>query len=269
MADNNITPEADSETEADNHQDQSQTDTKSKSNFLKSILDLARKAANSKAGPIALLILAFSTLCFGCFSCSAIIAFPNSEPEEVEVTVVVTKEVEVASVEEAEPVEIEVTREVTVEVPYPVTVTPTPGPSPTPTTTPTMTITPTATITPSPTVTPTLTPTEDVRSLYSEIDVRELTSYADSHLGEKVKLRGQVFNIGEDFFQINVRVPGGSTYDTDPVIISYLTITLPPGLYERTNVIVYGTVMGTWEGTNAFGGAIVQPWVDAEIIEFQ
>lgn len=102
---------------------------------------------------------------------------------------------------------------------------------------------------------------------YETIDIRELDAYTDDHVGEKIRLEGTVFNIGEDFFQINVRKPGGSTWDTIPVIITYLTIEKPRGVYEDTRIRVYGEVMGRLEGTNAFGGAISQVWVDAEMIE--
>lgn len=234
-------------------------------NTFNAVLNLSEKVASSKAGPLVLLVLILMTLCFGCSLIASIGS--SSSSEKAEVTVIITKEVEVTRIAEAEPVEV--TREITVEVPFPVTSTASPGPSPTPTMTFTPTITSSPTITPSPTVTPSVTPTEDVRSLYEEIDVRELTSYANNHIGKMVILRGVVFNIGEDFFQINVQIPGGSRYDTDPVIISYLGISLPTGLYENTNVTIYGTVMGTLESTNAFGATIVQPWVDAAIIELR
>jgi hypothetical protein len=131
--------------------------------------------------------------------------------------------------------------------------------------TPTVTLTPTRTLAPTKTLPPTRTP--DPRSLYSTIDIRELDAYTDNHIGENVKLEGEVFNIGSDFFQINVRKPGGSSWDTIPVIVSYTSITLPPGIYDDTNVVIYGLVMGKMEGTNAFGGTISQIWVDAAIIE--
>jgi len=95
-----------------------------------------------------------------------------------------------------------------------------------------------------------------------------LVSYTDKYLFEKVKLTGTVFNIKADFFQINVRIPGGSQWDTEAVVITYYGITtLPSGIYKDTTVVVYGTVMGRMEGTNAFGATISQLHVDAEIIE--
>lgn len=140
-----------------------------------------------------------------------------------------------------------------------------PNVSPTPSSTPTITFTPSKTSAPTRTFTATRTP--DVRSLYSAVDIRELDAYPDDHVGENVKLEGEVFNIGDDFFQLSVRKPGGSSYDTIPVIVTYFTITRPPGIYEDSNVTTYGVVMGTQEGTNAFGGAISQLWIDAAIIE--
>ena len=82
-----------------------------------------------------------------------------------------------------------------------------------------------------------------------------------------VKLEGKVFNVGTDFFQINVRKPGGSAYDTIAVTVTYLVITRPSGIYEDTNVTIYGMVFGRQEGTNAFGATISQLWIDAAIIE--
>lgn len=119
--------------------------------------------------------------------------------------------------------------------------------------------------TPRPTRTSIPTRTPDPRTLYSTIDIRELESYANNHIGERVRLRGQVFNIGDDYYQIWVDKPG--SYLDVAVIITYIGIVPPAGIYEDTYITVYGVVMGTMEGTNAFGGTIRQPWVDAEIIE--
>jgi len=149
----------------------------------------------------------------------------------------------------------------------------TPGPTDTPSTTPTITRTPTKTLVPTRTPIPTRTPlptrTPDPRSLYSVIDIRQLDAYPDNHIGELIRLDGRVFNIGQDFFQIMVRKPGGYSWDTVAVIITYIGTTLPRGLYEDTNVRVYGKVMGSMEGTNAFGATIRQPWVNADIVELR
>lgn len=152
-------------------------------------------------------------------------------------------------------------------------VTPTPSDTPTPSLTPTASKTPTRTLTPSRTPTPTRTRTPtrtpDPRLEYAVVDIRELDAYTDNHILEQVKLTGRVFNTGLDFFQIMVRKPGGSYYDTIPVVITYTGIPRPAGIYEDTVVVVYGLVMGRQEGTNALGGTISQLWIDADIIDIQ
>jgi hypothetical protein len=137
--------------------------------------------------------------------------------------------------------------------------------SPTISNTPTITFTPSKTPTPTKTSPPTKTP--DPRTLYNVIDIRELDGYTDDHIGKLVKIEGKVFNVGTDFFQVNIRKPGGSAYDTIPVVVTYLVIARPPGIYEDTNVIIYGTVFGRQDGTNAFGASISQLRIDAAIIE--
>lgn len=121
---------------------------------------------------------------------------------------------------------------------------------------------PTSTATPLPTSTP------DQRELYSEIDIRELESYADNYIGEKLKIRGEIFNIFTDGLQIWVNKPGGNRFDRVAIIISWLDDDiLPPQLYEGTWITVYGIGAGTIDGTNAYGGTITQPLIFAEIIE--
>jgi hypothetical protein len=132
------------------------------------------------------------------------------------------------------------------------------------------TYTPEPTLTPKPTLTPspTFTPTPDPRLSYGDIDLRELDTYPKNHIGEKIKLRGSVFNIfdtGGGFLSIPVfQLEIGSVI----VVVSGLgDVEVPEGIYEGTWITVYGTVVGTFEGTNAFGGTIVQPEIDADIIE--
>lgn len=127
-----------------------------------------------------------------------------------------------------------------------------------------------ATLEPTPTVTPTPTATPDPRSEYSEIDIRELESYADDHYGEKVKIYGEVFNIraSENYLQMWVQKPGGSSFDTVAVIIGWDdSFEFPDGIYNDTYITVYGLAAGTLEGTNSLGGAIEQPFIVAEIID--
>ncbi|MER3513079.1 MAG: hypothetical protein C4310_00580, partial [Chloroflexota bacterium] len=59
-----------------------------------------------------------------------------------------------------------------------------------------------------------------------------MESYANNHIGERVRLRGQVFNVGAGYYQIWVAKPG--SYFDVAVIITYMGIVPPPGIYEDT-----------------------------------
>ena len=123
---------------------------------------------------------------------------------------------------------------------------------------------------PTPTNTPIPTNTPDVRGEYTEIDIRELDAYPNTYIGEKIKLRGQVFNIMGDALQMWVRKPGGGRFDTVAVVVKWGSGSiLPSQVYEDTWITVYGTGAGTFNGTNAYGGTITQPIVRATIIEKQ
>lgn len=111
---------------------------------------------------------------------------------------------------------------------------------------------------------PTTTPDFET---YPEMDVRELESYADNYIGNNVKITGEVFNIGEGFLQIHVLRPGGNKYDTTAIYVTYESEILPKGVYEDTNITVYGIVKGMVKGKNFFGGSITQPEIDAEAIK--
>jgi hypothetical protein len=118
------------------------------------------------------------------------------------------------------------------------------------------------------TATPTPTNTPDPRGSYAEIDIRELESYADDHVGEKVKIQGEIFNVLADGLQIWVNKPGGSQFDRVAVIVSWFDENiLPAELYEGDFITIYGIGAGTIDGTNAFGGTITQPLIFADIIE--
>lgn len=118
------------------------------------------------------------------------------------------------------------------------------------------------------TVTPTPTTTPDLRGEYSDIDIREIDSYTTKYIGEKVKLRGEVFNIVDGGLQMWVRIPGGGRLDTVPVVVTWgSNVLFPEGVYEGTILTVYGEVAGTFSGTNAYGATITQPLIEAAIIE--
>jgi hypothetical protein len=88
---------------------------------------------------------------------------------------------------------------------------------------------------------------------YMPANLKELMSYADNHVGEKVFVAGRVFNIvpGEgDAFQIFA----AGTYD------AVLVQALEPfsDLYENDSVTVYGIVKGQYCFNNAQGNEVCQ-----------
>lgn len=127
---------------------------------------------------------------------------------------------------------------------------------------------PVSTPTPIPTNAPPPTQAPDWRMLYAKIDVRELDAYPNKHIGDKVKLEGEVFNITDGGLQMWVRKPGGDRFDTVAVVVTWRSDSiLPPQVYEDTLITVYGIARGTFSGTNAFGGTMSQPLVEAEVIQ--
>jgi hypothetical protein len=86
---------------------------------------------------------------------------------------------------------------------------------------------------------------------YTRIPWRDLVTYPDAHIGEKVIVQGWVFNINSD--QELQMHPRGS-YDA-----IYVVMALPfDDIYEDMSITVYGTVAGETCGTNVFGGEICQ-----------
>jgi hypothetical protein len=170
------------------------------------------------------------------------------------------------------------------QTPHIVVVTATTSPTPifTPTDTSTPTITPTFTNTPTFTPTPNTTKTaqaianatkgadatatrqaRNARATqvaqYPEADWKALLNYADDHIGEKVKIRAQVFNINSNTeFQM-------WNWNRDAV---YIVMETPySDIYERDWVTVYGVILGEHCGTNAFGGEVCQPLIMGDFYE--
>src|SRR6266508_1773497 len=162
---------------------------------------------------------------------------------------------------------------------------PTNMPAPTDTPAPTNTPSPTDTPTKPPTPTATLTEKEQkaaatativaLEEQYEEVDIRDLAKGPNRYKGKKIRLRGIVFNITEDthlfggtytFMQIWVQVPGGSEFDREAVAVNF-DGTLE-GVYDDSEVIVYGTGNGTMNGTNAMGASISQPMIEADTVRY-
>jgi hypothetical protein len=68
--------------------------------------------------------------------------------------------------------------------------------------------------------------------------------------------------------QIQVLRPDASSqFDTLPVVV--LTDESTAGVFEDSQIRVWGEALGVYEGTNAFGGAITQPVMRAVLLEVQ
>ncbi len=115
----------------------------------------------------------------------------------------------------------------------------------------------------APTAEPTAVP--DKRAQYEWIDARDLVIRPGTFEGKKIAVSGTVFNI-----QVEKNVTFMQIYldgtNREAAVIGYLGDST--GIYEGTYVTVYGTGRGTFEGTNGFGGTIVQPLLRADIVDF-
>ena len=87
---------------------------------------------------------------------------------------------------------------------------------------------------------------------FTNIDYRELRDYADQHVGEKVCVRGRIFNIvSSDALQMYF----AGTYDA--IYIAFKDSF--SGIYENDTITVCGTVYGFYSFQNALGATISQP----------
>jgi len=85
---------------------------------------------------------------------------------------------------------------------------------------------------------------------YKPIDLKEFLTYPGSHVGEKVIVRGRVFNINGNVVQIFV-----GRFDA-----IYVEMNQPvSGIYEDDTITVYGTVYGSKCFTNTMGNQVCQP----------
>lgn len=91
---------------------------------------------------------------------------------------------------------------------------------------------------------------------YKTIDYRELRDFPDRHIGEKVIVRGRIFNIiSEDTFQMFFE-------GTSEAVIVQLMYYIPEGIYKDSTVVVYGMGFGSMEGQNKFGATVSQPAIN-------
>lgn len=130
---------------------------------------------------------------------------------------------------------------------------------------------------------PTPTPTTDeLKAQYQPLDdVRELNARPAGMFGDKISFTGTIYLIQEaptgrvytlgdthpkqfqTFIGIDIPAPDGSTV---AVVVGFDGDTT--GMFDGSYVIVYGTVIDTATGTNAFGGSVTNPLIDAKFVEF-
>ncbi|MBK7914657.1 MAG: hypothetical protein IPJ94_00020 [Chloroflexi bacterium] len=91
-------------------------------------------------------------------------------------------------------------------------------------------------------------------------------SYANEHIGERVRVRGEVFNILDGAYQVWV---DKGNYDVVSILVGFDEDTdMRVGrIYEDDVITVYGMVLGEIDGTNSFGSSISNALVFAERIE--
>jgi hypothetical protein len=89
---------------------------------------------------------------------------------------------------------------------------------------------------------------------YKGIFVKDLATYADNHIGERIKMYVVVFNINGD-----TELQGYMNGTYEPL---YVVMAEPfDDIYENNGITVYGTVAGEECGENAFGAEICQPMI--------
>jgi hypothetical protein len=90
---------------------------------------------------------------------------------------------------------------------------------------------------------------------YQTIDSRELSTYADKHKGQKVKISLDIthFTPGGD----NTELQGNISGSSDAIIVE---LTSPAsGIYVDDTITVYGTVNGNYSFTSVAGWKVTQP----------
>jgi endonuclease YncB( thermonuclease family) len=121
---------------------------------------------------------------------------------------------------------------------------------------------------------------EQIKAQYEQVDIRDVAIRPSNYFDRKITFAGTVltiqvappgrgYEVGDSdpgffgtYMQVTVTAIDGTT---QVIVVGYNGDT--SGMFEGTYVVVYGTVFDTHSGTNAFGGLITQPAVNAEIVE--
>ena len=102
-----------------------------------------------------------------------------------------------------------------------------------------------------------------------DVDVRELYKNIDKYHDWKLYYEGSVLSIQSDSSGtlVQVRVYYGSGVLDDKVIDVYFDTSVPTdGIYEDTNVAVWGRPVKMFTITNAYGGQVDQPLLSGDYI---
>jgi PBP1b-binding outer membrane lipoprotein LpoB len=99
--------------------------------------------------------------------------------------------------------------------------------------------------------------TNDYKASFKTIAWKELSTYPDNHSGEKIKIRGRVFQIIQASAMM-LWYPG--TYDAFNVVFNKEF----SGIYEDQTLTIYGTVVGEYCYDTRAGGSNCVPQIIGE-----
>jgi hypothetical protein len=105
-----------------------------------------------------------------------------------------------------------------------------------------------------------------------DVDVRELYKNIGNYLDWKLTYSGSVLTISSDSngTLVQVEVPYGSgLLDTKVVDVVFDASVSTDGIYEDTNVVIWGRPLQMFTITNAMGGQVDQPLLAGDYIEKQ
>lgn len=108
----------------------------------------------------------------------------------------------------------------------------------------------------------TINATNEWIASFKTIDLRELTSYADNHIGDHVYISGSVFNVADGGGALQIWAGGCCSHPVYVNLEEYAN-----SIYENDWVTVYGIVEGYQTLTNAYGNEISQPYLDHAFIK--
>lgn len=109
--------------------------------------------------------------------------------------------------------------------------------------------------------------TSKKKEFITEDEIDSMYSNPDKFKGKYVTLTGQVFGSPESEDDTTVFQMMGDPEEYEKNTIVHCKKTLAKDLKSDNYVIVTGRINGIFEGTNAFGGSVTAPQIEAEKIE--